>query len=82
MGEAVASSLKFILVMVLVNILALPFYGILLFTAIGPLILYYLINGYLMGREYYEVVAFRRLPPHFARDLRRAHRGRIGFTAR
>jgi len=77
MGEAIASSLKFILMMIVVNIVALPVYGILLFTAIGPLILYYLINGYLVGREFYEVVAFRRLPPHFARDLRRAHRGRV-----
>ena len=27
-----------------------------------------MINGYLMGENY--EVAFRRLPPHFARDLR------------
>ncbi len=77
LGEALASSLKFILVMIVVNIIALPVYGILLFTAIGPLILYYLINGYLVGREFYEVVAFRRLPPGIARNLRKAHRGRV-----
>jgi len=77
LGEALANSVKFIAVMIIVNIIALPVYGILLFTAIGPLILYYLINGYLVGREFYEVVAFRRLPPDIARQLRKAHRGRV-----
>ncbi len=34
-------------------------------------------NGYLLGRQYYEFVALRHLPPGEAETLRRRHAGRI-----
>ena len=37
-------------------------------------------NGYLIGREYLELVALRRLTPREARDLRRRHGGESMLT--
>ena len=34
-------------------------------------------NGYLLSREYFELVALRRIGPVEARALRKAHRGRL-----
>jgi uncharacterized protein involved in cysteine biosynthesis len=38
---------------------------------------FYALNGYLFGREYYEIVALRRLDEKRAGDLRRRNSGRI-----
>lgn len=59
--------------LVLLNLLALPFYLIPVFGVI----VFYLVNGYLIGREYYELVALRRLNSGTARTLRRAQRGKV-----
>jgi CysZ protein len=56
--------------MLLVNILLLPVYALLLFTGIGPFILYLLVNGYLLGRDYVQMVAVR----HLGRAGEKAHR--------
>jgi uncharacterized protein involved in cysteine biosynthesis len=76
MREIIWGSLRFALVSLLVNIAALPVYLVLLFFGIGAG-LYYLANGYLLGREYFELVAWRRLPPGDVDALRRAHGGRL-----
>ncbi|CCG41664.1 EI24 domain-containing protein [Magnetospirillum molischianum] len=60
--EILASSTRFLVVMVAVTMLAAPVYLALLFFGLG-LILNYLVNGYLLGREYFELVASRRLTP-------------------
>lgn len=54
---------------------ALLLFGLLL----GPLyiLIYWAANGWLLGREYFSLVALRRLPPDHAAALRRAHRGQI-----
>ncbi|MFZ4688187.1 MAG: EI24 domain-containing protein [Polymorphobacter sp.] len=44
------------------NALFLPAYLLLLFTAIGPLLLFLAVNAWLLGREYLETVAVRHLP--------------------
>jgi CysZ protein len=58
----------------LLNLLALPLYvglpGINLFIFLG-------LNGYLLGREYFEVVALRRLDPPSTRALRHRFGGRV-----
>ena len=77
MGEMMTSSLSFLAIALIINLLALPFYLIFLFLPPFNLILFYSINGYLLGREYYEVVAFRRLSPKDTRTLRRRHRFRV-----
>src|SRR3546814_18922147 len=38
---------------------------------------FYLLNGYLLGREYFEMVAVRRLDLAGAKRLRRDFRGRV-----
>ncbi len=72
--ETLALSTKLGLTIILANILALPLYFILIFTAIGPFILFLLMNSYLLGREYFELVATRHMSQREAKALRRQHR--------
>ena len=46
--------------LLLVNLVALPLYLVLLITGIGPLILFVLVNGWAVGRDFGEMVAYRR----------------------
>jgi uncharacterized protein involved in cysteine biosynthesis len=73
-AEAVATTARLMAITLLLNLLALPLYifapGINLFVFLG-------INGYLFGREYFEVVALRRLDPVAARAARRLVAGRV-----
>jgi CysZ protein len=62
--------------MVAVNLIALPLYLI----PVLNVVIFYGVNAYLLGREYFELVALRRLDPRAARGLRRTHRWRF-FTA-
>ncbi len=77
LSEIFAITTKFALIVAGLNLLFLPIYLLLFFVPPFNLILYYLLNGYLVSREYYELVALRRLDPRNARRLRRAHRGRM-----
>ena len=76
-GEMIGDTVVFALVTVGVNLLALPLYLLLLFVPPLNLLLYYGLNGYLLGREYFEMVAVRRLPSPDAKRLRRRYRGRV-----
>ena len=67
---AIGLALKFFVVVLAVNILAL---FLLLVPGIN-LIAFYLGNGYLLGREYFELAAMRHLPLAEARQLRKANR--------
>lgn len=80
LSETVLSTARFALMAVVVNLVALPFYVILIFVPPLNLILFYLVNGYLVSREYFELVAWRRLDPPSATQLRRRHRGRLMFA--
>jgi uncharacterized protein involved in cysteine biosynthesis len=62
---------------VAVNLLALPLYFVLLFVPPFNLFLFYGVNGYLFGREYFELVSLRRLDEPEAKRLRRRYRGRV-----
>lgn len=75
-GEQIMTALRFLGVMVLLNVLLLPF------LLLGPLypLLFYGVNGYLLGREYFELVASRRLGQRAVILLRRAHGGTIFLT--
>jgi len=77
LSETVVSTLRFALVTLAVNLIALPFYILLLFLPPMNLVLFYLVNGYLISREYFEMVAQRRLDPQTAVRLRRNYRGRL-----
>jgi len=67
---AIALALKFFLVVLAVNILAL----LLLLVPGVNLIAFYIGNGYLLGREYFELAAMRHMPVTEARTLRQANR--------
>ncbi len=72
--------IRLLIVMVVVNILVLPIYITLLVTGIGAPLLYLAINAYLLGREYFELVAIR----HMSRaelDVKRKERGFLTWVA-
>jgi CysZ protein len=71
--QSLVVSLRFTLVLVVVNLIALPFY---LLPGVN-LALFWVVNGYLLGREYFELVALRHLGIPEARALRRRHWLRI-----
>lgn len=64
--QAIKVSLQFGLLVLLVNILALP----LIFTGIGAFILV-TVNAYLISREYFEMAAMRHMAIDEAREFRK-----------
>ena len=70
---AALNALRYFTVLVFLNLLAMPFYLIPLF---GVLV-FYLVNGYLIGREYFELAALRRIDARSAKTLRKAERGKV-----
>jgi uncharacterized protein involved in cysteine biosynthesis len=70
LAASVAGALRLFGLMAMLNLLALPLY----FVPIMNLLAFYLLNGYLLGREYVELVAARHLPPGDVRFFRRRHR--------
>lgn len=74
LAEGMLAAVGFFGVVLGANLVAL-----LLWPFAGPLvpILFWSLNGYLLGREYVTLVAQRRLGRAGARALWRAHRGRI-----
>lgn len=68
------SALRLALLALFLNLLALPIY--LTLPAINFLV-YYILNGYLVGREYFALVALRRVDEGAARAMWRRHRGRL-----
>ena len=75
-GRALWASLKFFGIVVLVNALALPLVFLLGFGALVFLVA----NAYLLGREYFELVAMRHHERSVVRKLRSKHSVRI-FSA-
>jgi CysZ protein len=73
-AESIKTTLRLMGLTILLNLLVLPVYlfvpGLNFFVFLG-------LNGYLFGREYFEVVALRRLEPTAARALRRRFAGRV-----
>ena len=67
-SEAIGSALRLLTLTALLNIAALPLYVLL--PGIN-LFVFYGLNGYLLGREYFEQAAARRMGPGAARELRR-----------
>ncbi len=73
LGRSLATSLKFLGVVLLVNALALP---LVLFVGFG-LLIFLFANAYLLGREYFELAALRFHDRAQVRALRRRYRTRI-----
>jgi len=72
-GEALASALRILGLALIVNLVLLPVY----FLPPINLFIYYGMNGYVVGREYFELVALRRMDGAAARAMWRWHRGRL-----
>jgi CysZ protein len=74
LADTVIGSLNFFGLVVFINFLALIGY---IFA--GPLapVIFWVLNGYLLGREYFSLAAERRLPKPQARALRKANAGRV-----
>ena len=64
---------KFAGVLILVNLLLVPIY----FLPVVNIPVVFLANAYLIGREYFELVALRHFNAKQAADLRSVHRGRV-----
>ena len=73
----IGSTAKLLAVTVLLNLLALPLY--LLLPGLN-LAIFYALNGYLLGREYFEAVALRRFDQRAADRLRKRYQGRVWLT--
>ncbi len=67
--RALLEGLKFALLALLVYLCALPF---VLFAGLGVIILF-LANAYLLGREYFELAAMRFRPPAEAKAMRKTN---------
>ena len=74
--ETIKATLRLMGLTLALNLLALPVY--LLVPGIN-LFVFLALNGYLLGREYFEVVALRRLDMAGARALRNRFGARVFF---
>ena len=75
--EAFAVSLRFTLVTLLLNIVVLPVYLVALLFPPVFLIIFYGLNGYLLSREYFELVSLRHMKQSQASRIRKANRGPV-----
>ena len=76
-GEGLRDTLNFLGILIGANIVALFIYA--LFPFLSP-ILFYALNGFLLGREYFQIAAMRRLGREGARALRAENMGQIWFA--
>jgi uncharacterized protein involved in cysteine biosynthesis len=70
LGEIVANTAKLLGASLVLNLLALPLY----FVPGLNLATFYAVNGLLLGREFFETAALRRLDPAAAKRARRENR--------
>lgn len=71
--ESIWLTVKFTGIVILANIFALM---LLLVPGIN-VVAFFLVNGYLLGREFFEFAAMRFMPQADARTLRKAHGGTV-----
>lgn len=74
LGDALVDAANFFALLIAVNALAL-----ILYAFAGPFIpvVFWAVNGLLLGREYFTLVAMRRLGREGAKALRKRHRGKV-----
>ena len=73
MAETVFVSVRLFLATIVLNVVLLPAY----FIPVLNLFVFFGLNGYLLGREYFELAAVRRMAAGEARVLRRRHPWRV-----
>ena len=69
-SEALRDTLSFLGVLIGANLLALLLYA---FLAPFALFIFWALNGFLLGREYFTLAAMRRIGRQRARELRKKH---------
>lgn len=74
------SGIVFLLTLLAINLVMLPFYLVALFIAGLGAVLFYGVNGWLAGREYYEQVALRRRGPVEVKAWRKANAVTLWLT--
>ncbi|MGE0743831.1 MAG: EI24 domain-containing protein [Rhodospirillales bacterium] len=72
-SEVAWGAFRLLALTVALNLLVLPLYLI----PVLNIFVFYLLNGYLLGREYFELVAARRMGPAEVRTAWRAGRARL-----
>ena len=72
-SEAVWIGMRFAAIAVLLNLIFLPVY----FVPVLNVFVFGALNGYLLGREYFELIAPRRLEPVSVRPMWKRYRGRL-----
>ena len=70
----------FLFALLAINLVMLPFYVVALFVAGLGAVLFYGVNGWLAGREYYEQVALRRRDPAEVKAWRKANIGTLWLS--
>ena len=73
-SEGLRDSISFLGVLIGANFLAITLYLIFPFAAF---FIFYALNGFLLGREYFQMAAMRRVGRTRAKELRRQHSGTI-----
>ncbi len=73
-ADALIDALKFMALLIFANIIAVIIYFVA--TVFAPLV-FWLVNGFLLGREYFQLVAARRIGMNAAGKLRKRHIGKI-----
>lgn len=68
---SIRTGLTLIIIATIINICLLPFYALGMLLPGLSFVIFYLGNGYLIGRELFETVAQRHLPVNEARQLRK-----------
>ncbi|MDA9690078.1 EI24 domain-containing protein [Betaproteobacteria bacterium] len=70
-------SLRFTTIALLLNILAIPFYFFTIWFPPMGIFVFYCLNGYLLGREYFELVALRHIKMEDIPSIRQSNRWRL-----
>ena len=70
-------SLRFTAIALFLNILAIPFYFFTIWFPPLGIFVFYCLNGYLLGREYFELVALRHIKMEDIPSIRRSNRWQL-----
>jgi uncharacterized protein involved in cysteine biosynthesis len=73
-SEGLRDTANFLGVLIAANVFAFLLYAVFPFAAI---FIFYALNGYLLGREYFQLAAMRRIGRTRAKELRKQHQSTI-----
>ncbi len=80
LSASLNSALRYFVLMLVLNALALPLYLTLLLAMGTGVGVYLVVNGVLFGREHYDAVVLRRATVTEATQWRKQNRGRLAYT--